>query len=32
LGPKDGWMVTSQELLIHLLILLLHRAGSARET
>lgn len=32
LGPKDGWVVAPQKLLIHLLVLLLRGAGSARET
>lgn len=32
LGPKDGWVVTPQKLLIHLLVLLLQGAGRTRET
>lgn len=32
LGPKDSWVVTPQKLLIHLLVLLLRRAGRTQET
>ena len=30
LGPKDGWVVAPQKLLIHLLVLLLHREGEPK--
>ena len=32
LGPKDGWVVAPQKLLIDLLVLLLSRAGRTRDT